>query len=112
MTAAPTRGRCKTSEGLHKRAHQHATCSASQPLAQAPQQITELRQRQAHHLQQCGPRCILEALLAVAKGEPLDTVLADFERLPPEVYHAVLYHYAALDTRADVAADGLDTEVA
>jgi len=48
------------------------------------------RQRQTYHLHQCGPRCILEALIAVAKGEPLDAVLADFERLPPETYHAAI----------------------
>ena len=48
------------------------------------------RQRQAMHLHQCGPRCILEALIAVDSGEPLDSVLADFERLPPRLYHAAL----------------------
>ena len=46
------------------------------------------RQRRVQHLHRCGPRCILEALLAVENGEPLDAVLADFERLPPETYHA------------------------
>ena len=48
------------------------------------------RQRQARHLHRCGPRCILEALLAVDRGDSLDAVLADFERLPPETYHAAL----------------------
>ena len=43
-----------------------------------------------------GARCILEALLAVEKGKHLDEVLTDFERLPPEAFHAVLYHYAAM----------------
>lgn len=55
------------------------------------------RQRQTAHLHRCGERCLLEALIAVEGGEPLDSVLADFERLPPQLYHAALYHYAALD---------------
>ena len=38
----------------------------------------------------CGPRCILEALLAIEAGNPVDAVLADFERLPPETYHAAI----------------------
>ena len=46
--------------------------------------------RQAQHLQRCGPRCILEAMLAVDRGDSLDAVLADFERLTPETYHAAL----------------------
>ena len=46
---------------------------------------------QADHLRQCGSRCILEALIAAESGEPLDAILADFERLPPELYHATLY---------------------
>jgi hypothetical protein len=59
-------------------------------------QVPARRQRQARHLHRRGPRCILEALIAVDSGEPLDAVLADFERLPPELYHATLYHYGAL----------------
>jgi hypothetical protein len=46
------------------------------------------RQRHAAHLHRCGPRCILEALIAVDRGESLDAVLADFGRFAPEVYHA------------------------
>ena len=42
------------------------------------------------HLHRCGPRCILEALIAVDRGDSLDAVLADFERLSPETYHAAL----------------------
>jgi len=49
-----------------------------------------VRMRQAQHLQRCGPRCILEAMLAVDRGDSLDAVLADFERLTPETYHAAL----------------------
>jgi hypothetical protein len=51
---------------------------------------TARRQAQISHLHQCGPRCILEALLAVEAGDPLDSVLADFHRLPPSVYHAAI----------------------
>ena len=38
----------------------------------------------------------MEALIAVDNGQPLDAVLADFERLPPEVYAATLYYYTAM----------------
>jgi hypothetical protein len=54
------------------------------------------RQRQSLHLQQCGPRSILGALQAVDKGATIDAVLADFERLPAEFFHDVIYHFAAL----------------
>ena len=50
--------------------------------------------RQAAHLAKCGPRPILEALLAVQSGQPVDVVLRDFCRLSPETYHATLYFYA------------------
>jgi hypothetical protein len=49
---------------------------------------TARRQRQILHLHRCGTRCVMEALIAVDGGEPLDAVLADFERLPPSTYHA------------------------
>jgi len=51
---------------------------------------SERRKRQVRHLHKCGPRCILEALLAIEAGNPVDAVLADFERLPPETYHAAI----------------------
>jgi hypothetical protein len=54
------------------------------------------RQAQSHHLHKCGPRCILEALIAVERVEEIDAVLANFERLAPETYHATLYYYGAL----------------
>jgi hypothetical protein len=57
--------------------------------------------RQAQHLHRCGPRPILEALIAVEKGNSLKSVLADFERLPPETYHATLYFYGALSDEGD-----------
>jgi hypothetical protein len=46
------------------------------------------RQHLARHLHACGPRPVLEALLEVEAGRPLDVVLADFARLPAELYRA------------------------
>ena len=48
--------------------------------------LLERRQEQVKHLVACGERCILEALIAVDSGEPLDLVLRGFEKLPPETY--------------------------
>lgn len=56
----------------------------------ARQERSPRRHQQSIHLHACGPRCILEALIAVESGQPLDAVLADFERLPPRVYHAAI----------------------
>lgn len=47
------------------------------------------RQHPARHLHSCGPRPVLEALIEVADGKPLDAVLADFGRLPAELYAAL-----------------------
>jgi hypothetical protein len=47
------------------------------------------RQHLARHLHACGPRPVLEALLEVEAGRPLDEVLHAFGRLPPELYAAV-----------------------
>jgi hypothetical protein len=47
---------------------------------------SELRQKQVKHLVACGERCVLEALIAVDNGQPLDLVLRDFEKLSPETY--------------------------
>ena len=47
------------------------------------------RQHLARHLHACGPRPVLEALLEVEAGRPLDAVLADFGRLPPELYRVM-----------------------
>jgi hypothetical protein len=41
------------------------------------------------HLHSAGPRPVLEALLAVESGQPLDDVLEDFARIPADIYHAV-----------------------
>jgi hypothetical protein len=71
------------------------SASSNCPTPESPStdvwQARSVRRRlQVQHLHRCGPRCILEALRAVESGEPLDAVLADFERLPPEVYHAAI----------------------
>ncbi len=47
------------------------------------------RQRQAAHLLSLGPRPVLEALIEVAAGAELDTVLADYARLDREVVIAL-----------------------
>ena len=47
------------------------------------------RQHLARHLHACGPRPVLEALLEIEAGRPLDAVLADFGRLPPELYRVM-----------------------
>jgi hypothetical protein len=47
------------------------------------------RQYLVRHLCKCGPRCVLEALIAVEAGQDLDFVLTDFARLQPETYAAV-----------------------
>lgn len=59
------------------------------------------RHQQSLHLQKCGARPILEALLAVDRGQSVDAVLADFGRLEPETYQATLYYYAAMGDDAD-----------
>jgi hypothetical protein len=46
----------------------------------------EKRRRQVRHLVACGERCVLEALVAVDNGQPLDRVLLAFERLHPDAY--------------------------
>jgi len=52
-------------------------------------QLSNDRQRMAAHLYAAGPRPVLEALIAVASGQDLDAVLADFARLPASIYHAM-----------------------
>jgi hypothetical protein len=47
------------------------------------------RRRLCAHLHSAGPRPVLEALLAVDSGQPLDDVLEDFGRIPADIYHAV-----------------------
>ena len=51
--------------------------------------------RSARRIQLCadlhaaGPRPVLEALIAVDSGQPLDDVLEDFGRIPVDICHAV-----------------------
>ena len=47
------------------------------------------RMRLCAHLHAAGPRPVLEALIAVDSGQPLDDVLEDFGRIPADIYHAV-----------------------
>ena len=60
---------------------------------------TPRRQHLARHLHRCGPRPTLEALLAVASGQDLDTVLEDFARLQPEIYEAIGADVLPIDER-------------
>ena len=43
---------------------------------------SDRRQKQVKHLVACGERCVLEALIAVDSGQPLDAVLEDYARIP------------------------------
>ena len=47
------------------------------------------RMRLCTHLHAAGPRPVLEALIAIDSGQPLDDVLEDFGRVPADIYHAV-----------------------
>ncbi len=47
------------------------------------------RMRLCKHLHAAGPRPVLEALIAVDSGQPLDDVLEEFGRIPVDIYHAV-----------------------
>jgi hypothetical protein len=47
------------------------------------------RQRLAAHLHAARPRPVLEALIAVDGGQPLDSVLNEFGRVSVETYHAI-----------------------
>jgi hypothetical protein len=58
-------------------------------LRSSPNTRSPPRQHLVRHLHQCGPRPVLEALIAVESGQDLDVVLEDFARLVPEVYAAV-----------------------
>lgn len=58
---------------------------------------TPRRQRLASHIHAAGPRPVLEALLAVEAGRPLDEVLEDFARVPVAMYVAVGADCLAID---------------
>ena len=52
--------------------------------------VTNLRrQRLAERLHRLGPRPVLEALAEVEAGKPLDTVLAEYARLDPDIVNAL-----------------------
>jgi hypothetical protein len=57
------------------------------------------RQQQVSHLYQAGPRPVLEALLAVAAGQSLDDVLADFARIPVATYRMIGASELPIDRR-------------
>ena len=57
--------------------------------ARLSEQISVRRCHLVAHLHQCGPRPVLEALLAVARGDDLDLVLEGFHRIPVAVYRAL-----------------------
>lgn len=54
---------------------------------QAAQARTPRRQHLARHLHAAGPRPVLEALLELEAGRPLDDVLERFGRISIDVYH-------------------------
>jgi hypothetical protein len=66
------------------------------------------RQRLARHLHACGPRPLLEALIAVDSGQPLDHVLDDFGRLAPEIYRVVGADALPIDQPLAVLKGGRD----
>src|SRR5262249_38111914 len=41
------------------------------------------------HLHECGPRCVLEGLIAVERGQSVDAMLEDFGRVSAETFHKV-----------------------
>jgi hypothetical protein len=58
------------------------------------------RQYLAAYLHSCGPRPVLEALLAVAAGADVDSTLEDFARLPAEIFQALGAHAMPTDELA------------
>jgi hypothetical protein len=50
---------------------------------------TARRQRLVAHLYAAGPRPVLEAMIEVATGEPLDDVLERYARIPVAAYHEI-----------------------
>jgi hypothetical protein len=67
-------------EKLDELAHSKAT--------DKPRQVRSARlQRLIAHLHEAGPRPVMEAMLEVARGKPLDSVLEAYGRIPVEIYH-------------------------
>lgn len=48
------------------------------------------RQEGVLHVYDCGPRAVLELLIEVEKGTPLNTALRDYERVSPDVFYAAI----------------------
>jgi len=67
-------------------------------LAKQADRRSPRRRRLVRHVHRSGARPVLEALLAVADGGDLDDVLAEFGRIPAEVYRLL-------------GANGLDDEL-
>ena len=47
------------------------------------------RQRGVAHLCAAGPRVVLEALLEISRGKPIDDVLLRYAKMPVSVYRAM-----------------------
>jgi hypothetical protein len=69
------------------------------------------RQRLVKHLWQAGARPVLEALLEVDAGRPLDEVLERFGRIPPHIYRTLGADVLAIDVLVPVSAITVITEV-
>jgi len=65
------------------------TCIATISRHPSSNSRSSRRQHLAKHLHRCGPRHVLEALIAIEAGQDLDVVLEDFARLQPETYASV-----------------------
>ena len=75
-------------------------------MTATPNKRSLRRRRLVNHLYACGPRPVLEALLAVDGGADLDAVLTDFARLPPRVYRAIGADYLDAEPPLFVFAGG------
>jgi hypothetical protein len=62
------------------------------------------RQRLAKHLWQAGARPVLEALLEVDAGRPLDEVLERFGRIPARIYRTLGADVLTIDIPVPVSA--------
>jgi hypothetical protein len=56
------------------------------PVSGDPAIRTARRRRLCKHLHAAGPRPVLEALLAVDSGQPLDDVLEEYVRIPSSFF--------------------------
>jgi hypothetical protein len=66
--------------------------SRADMLCFAPDARNARRRYLVRRLHAAGVRPVLECLLDVASGRPLDEALVDFARLPPETYRSVGAH--------------------